>query len=119
MTDLSALVVLRPAAGGELGGRGPIISETVHESLPSADAVALALEHFRERGFEVTPPMGTSLSIVAPRDRFEKEFGVELSEEELAHGLELPLESLPPEVASVVQAVLFTPPPDFGPTDFR
>lgn len=119
MTELSALVVLRPAGGGELGERGAITSENVDASLPAAGAVALALDHFRSRGFQVTPALGPSFSIIAPQERFEEAFGAELSEEALARGLELPLESLPTDVASVVQAVVFTPPPDFGPTDYR
>ena len=119
MTELSALVVLRTAAGDELGQTGPITSENVDESLPAPKAVALALEHFRAWGFDVTPALGPSFSITAPQERFEEAFGKDLSDEALAAGLELPLESLPTEVASVVQAVLFTPAPDFGPTEFR
>jgi hypothetical protein len=119
VTELSALVVLRPAGGGELGDQGPITSENVAASLPSERAVALATEHFRARGFEVTPAIGPSFSIVAPQERFEEVFGVKLDEQALARGLELPLESLPADLASVVQAVVITPPPDFGPTDYR
>ena len=32
--------------------------------------------------------------------------------------LELSLEGLPDEAARRIQAVTFTPPPDFGPTDY-
>jgi hypothetical protein len=32
--------------------------------------------------------------------------------------LELPLEALPADVAALLQAVTFTPPPDFGPTSY-
>ena len=117
MTMLSALVVMRPAGGGELGESGPITAETVAEAMPSDDAVWAAQTHFRGEGFEVTPAFGPSFSIVAPKERFEEAFGAELTDEALGAGLELPLEGLPPHVASVVQAVAFTPPPDFGPTD--
>jgi hypothetical protein len=119
VSELSALVVLRPAGGGDLGARAPITSETVSASLPSQDAISLALGHFQGRGFGVTAPVGASFSIVAPREQFEREFRVRLDEEKLAQGLELSLQTLPANVASVVQAVVFTPPPDFGPTDFH
>ena len=38
--------------------------------------------------------------------------------QDLALGDELPLGGLPEEVAGAIDAVTFTPPPDFGPTNF-
>jgi hypothetical protein len=119
VTELAALVVLRPAGGAELGERAPITSDTVAEAMPSPEAVTLALGYFRGRGFQVTAASGPSFSIVAPKEHFEKEFGIRLDDVTLSAGLELPVERLSAEVASAVQAVLFTPPPDFGPTDFH
>jgi len=102
---LSALVVLRP--------RG--------EFAPDPE------RYFNEQGFEVTPRIALSLSIIGPQSLFEKVFGAPLLVEgegttttarTQTGGFELPLESLPPEVADEVEAITFTPPPAFGPTDF-
>ncbi len=119
MSDLSALVVLRTAAGGELGRDQPITSENVAEALPAPGAVDLARQYFQAQGLDVTVAYGPSFSISASRERLEQLLGVELSDDVLAKGAEVQPDFLPPELAAVVQAVVFTPPPDFGPTDFR
>jgi hypothetical protein len=108
---LSALVVLRPGPGRELGDRGPVTAETIGEYLPSPEAVAAAQAAFAALGFEASAAVGPSFSITALRSRFEQVFGT-------ADGLELPLDRLPADVRPLVQAVTFTPPPDFGPTEF-
>jgi hypothetical protein len=123
---LSALVVLRPGPGRELGDRGAITAENVHESLPSQDAVASTEAWFRERGFEVGPGTGASFSIAAPRSTFERIFAplqvggtpAARSAQTAEGELELPLDDVPDDVRANVQAVTFTPPPEFGPTDY-
>lgn len=119
MTELSALVILRPAAGGVLGQNEPTTSENVEQALPAPEAVDLARQYFRAQGLDVAEAFGPSFSISASRERLEQLLGMELSDDVLAKGAEVQPDFLPPELAAVVQAVVFTPPPDFGPTDFR
>jgi hypothetical protein len=73
-------------------------------------------------GFEVGPLVGTSFSISAPGEVFERVFGVKPrpgSKGMLASGsYELPQDGLPLAVRNAVHAVTFTPPPDFGPRSF-
>ena len=122
---LSAEVVLRPATG-ELSGDEQITSENVERFLPSAEAAAEATGYFRAAGFEVTDVVGISFSIVGPVSAFEQTFG-ERPERRVeggvdtvrmrGGGLELDLGRLPDPVRRHLQAVTFTPPPDFGPTN--
>jgi len=111
-TTLSALVVLRPGPHRTLGDRGPITVETIQEYLPSEEAVAATQRAFEDLGFEVSPAVGPSFSITAPRSRFMAVF-------DTTDTLELPLDRLPADAREHVQAVTFTPPPDFGPTEYR
>jgi hypothetical protein len=118
---LSATVLLRPAAGGTVGEAAT--AATVEQTLPDPDAATRAERFFRDAGFEVVAPFGASFSIVGPKAQFERIFGTPLVESgggvRTADGtLELPLEPLPPDVAGLLQAVTFTPPPDFGPTSY-
>jgi hypothetical protein len=57
--------------------------------------------------------VGNSFSITAPESTFERVFGTRG-----AGSLELPLHALPKTLTDHVEAVTFTPPPDFGPTNF-
>jgi len=116
---LSAQVVLRPAGGGVLGQNEPTTSENVEQALPAPEAVDQARAYFQAQGLEVAEAFGPSFAISGSRERLEGLFGIRLSDDLLAKGAELQLDVLPPELAAVVQAVVFTPPPDFGPTDFR
>ena len=118
---LAAQVVLRPATG-ELTGDEPITSENVHRFLPSPEAVSEAEGFFRDAGFEVANPVGNSFSIVGPPSAFERAFGERPERggdgvRVRGGGVELDLGSLPEPVRQHVQAVTFTPPPDFGPTN--
>jgi hypothetical protein len=122
--QISAQVVLRPADGRELTGHEVITSETVERYRPSPEAVSQVAEFLRAAGFQVSEEVGISFSITGPRPLFERLFGMGLEHRRRsgidtvqtpAGGLELPLDRLPPDVARFVQAVTFTPPPDFGP----
>jgi len=123
---LSALVVLRPGPGRQLGDTGAITAANVAESLAPPQAVATAEAHFAGLGFQIGPSMGASFSITGPRSAFEEAFGpLRVSGKRAARQartregeLELPLDQLRDDVREVVQAVTFTPPPDFGPTDY-
>lgn len=118
---LAAQVVLRPASG-ELTGDEPITSENVQRFLPSPEAVAETEGFFRDAGFEVANVVGNSFSIVGAPSAFERAFGErpERGGEGVrvrGGGVELELGSLPEPVRRYVQAVTFTHPPEFGPTN--
>ena len=103
--DISAQVVLR--------AKGPITAATLAANQPPKEAVEAAQKLFRAAGFELGPYVGISFSISGSRSLFEKFFRTSLDK---LHGYELPLSVLPKEVAAVIEAVTFTPPPDFGPS---
>jgi hypothetical protein len=120
--QLSATVLLRPAGGGSVADVAR--SETAAQTLPDPEAAERAQAYFREEGFEIAAPFGPSFSIVGSRELFERTFGTKLEADELqgvrtAEGnLELPLEPLPSNLTQTLEAVTFTAPPDFGPTDY-
>jgi hypothetical protein len=124
---ISAQVVLTPASGKPAPADTPVTAATLALFAPSAATVAAAADAFRALGFEVGPMVGTSFSITAPVDTFERVFKVDLgylrkphaardrSRGKTAGELELPASTLPETLKPLVQAVTFTPPPDFGP----
>jgi hypothetical protein len=125
--QVSAQVVLRPASGKSPHKRAAITSENISEYLPSAEAAARAQERFASHGFEVGPVVANSFSITAPVETFEKVFGTRLilegegarrSVRAGSGSYELSLDSLPESLSESVEAVTFTPPPDFGPTSY-
>jgi hypothetical protein len=124
-TVLSAQVVLRPP-GGALSGHEAITSANVADYLPDPDAADTVASWFRAEGFEVRDRVGLGFAIVAPQATFERWFGpIQVSGQAwnreaaaAGGGLGLSPSRIPPEVARAVQAIEFTPPPDFGPTDY-
>jgi hypothetical protein len=122
---LSALVVLL-SAGGQEPPAEAITSETVAALAPDPGAAEAVAEFFGGHGFDVSEPVGISLSITAPRSRFESLFEEQLSvrgddraeEVRTSRGVVLDTQALPEEVRRYIRAVTFTPPPDFGPTSF-
>jgi len=126
---VSAQVVLQPASGKSSGAQIAITSENIRDFLPSQEAVAITRKAFVEAGFEVSEVVANSFSITGPVSMFEKVLKTRLRRESESGAVkavradgsatfELPLKGLPKEVAQVVEAVTFTPPPDFGPTNF-
>lgn len=125
---LSAEIVLRPASGKTFDAQTAITSENIAEYLPSPDTAAEAQRAFTEAGFEVGEPAGMSFSITAPASTFEKVFkvklvrtdrgGVKASVKGGAQSYELPITALPSELAKNVVAATFSPPPDFGPSNY-
>ena len=125
---VSAQVILRPASGGSSLDHGErITSETIAEYLPAPARAAMAAETLRGAGFDVGPLVGNSFSITGPVALFERFFKTQLRPH--THGtvkagehgegsFELPVHALPDELRGAVDAVTFTPPPDFGPTSF-
>jgi hypothetical protein len=125
---LSAQVLLRSASGKQAGGGAAITAANIGEYLPSSEAVAGARKAFAERGFQVGNVVGNSFAITASGKTFEKVFHTRLRRgakgEVTVQGksepgsYELPLGDLPKDIARFVEAVTFTPPPDFGPTSY-
>jgi hypothetical protein len=108
----AALVVLRPAGGGDVTGE-PITAATVREHQPDPQAAERARRAFADAGFEVGPLVGISFSIAGPRRLLESRFpGFDELE---GTGAELPLDRLPADTADAVAAVVSEKPPDFGP----
>ena len=118
-STISAQVVLRPASGQ--APSEPITAANVREMLPDASAAAMVRESFAKVGFEVGNLVGNSFSIAGPLSLFNKHFKTSIAPPgrgaKVAR-LALPASALPRRIASVVQAVTFTPPPDFGPTSY-
>src|SRR5262249_38661569 len=94
--------------------------------MPSAQVVLKAsaldradwvMQRFAEAGCKVGAFVGVSFSIEAPVEQFESYFRIaaQSSGPRPFSGYQLPLEHLDPELRAIVQMVIFTPPPDFGP----
>jgi hypothetical protein len=124
---ISAQVILRSASGKPLDPQTPITSSNIGEYTPSATTVAAARSAFTNAGFDVGNVVGNNMSITAPVTTFESFFKTHVRYEQgrgmvaASNGLasqELPVRHLPSEVLNLVEAVTFTPPPDFGPTNW-
>jgi hypothetical protein len=124
---LSAQVILKPAGGGKADV--PIVSSNVHQTLPSGDAIRLVQKAFADAGFDVGAAFANSFAITAPAKVFNKVFGTRIRRDAASgdtraigrrggSSYELPLTVLPSQVARLIEAVTFTPPPDFGPTSY-
>jgi hypothetical protein len=122
---LSALVVMRSAEGTRVPGEA-VTAETISRYLPDPAVVSTLMTFLGHYGFDVSEAVGISFSITAPRSRFESFFGTPahiaqergLKTVSTEQGLELPLAALPEELRGYVDAITFTPPPDFGPTEY-
>jgi hypothetical protein len=127
---ISAQVILRSASGKAVTGQKAITSANVRDYMPSDEALAAATQAFSAAGFEVSAAGPTGFSITASEKIFEKVFetrlqapeggagGTQVSRKDGSTSLELPLRGLPRELSQYVEAVTFTPPPDYGPTSF-
>jgi len=117
---LSATVLLRPAGGGSVADYAT--ADTADRLLPDPDVAEQAQTYFRDAGFDVTAAFGPTFSIVGSRELFERTFGTRLQTAERGGvttdegAFELPL---PAGLGDGVEAVTFTPPPDFGPTEYH
>lgn len=120
----SALVVLSPHQARALPDVREITSARVSSILPDPAAVAIVRDFFQSRAFEVGEAFGNSFSITGPASVFRSTFGPGdhlprydgggdvPGRQEVA---ELPLDLLPSHVASSIQAVVVTPPPELHP----
>lgn len=124
---VSAQVILRPARPRR--SQAPVTAENVHEVLPSAQAAELARNAFERAGFEVGPLVGNSFSISGPARLFKTVLHTDLERDRRTKAIkakgaggsarfELPKSAFPPDVASLIETITFTPPPDFGPTSY-
>jgi hypothetical protein len=109
----SALVILRtPPAGTDapLGVGLP----------PDRKRAERVQAHLRSLGFDVGALIGTSFSISAPAGVFRRSFGQEplTAPPDRADDdgpRDLPIDRLPGDAAAAIEAIVFTPPPDYGP----
>jgi len=125
---VSAQVVLKSASGKSFDDLTEITAENVHDFLPTDEAVTMATEAFMLAGFQVGTVVGNNFSISAEVGNFEKVFNVRLryqtSGEVMAvrddgsSSYELPIKDLPTSLGDLIEVIIFTKPPDFGPTDF-
>ena len=100
----------------------PWCSAVVTLSVPANDLASITpvKGHFTSAGFEVHAPLGASFGIAGPKSQFETTFGQPLvvNQESLVTsvttedgGLDLPLDSLPENLRSVVESIRFIEPP--------
>lgn len=125
---MSAQVLLPAASGKPIDRETIITSENIQDFVPSLETVARAREAFAAAGFDVGENVGISFSISATVSTFEQVFetslrqddqgGVAALQDDGSVRYELPLGGLPELLSNLVVAVTFSPPPDFGPTEF-
>jgi subtilase family serine protease len=125
---VSAQVILRPASGKSVTGQEAITSDNIRDYMPSPESFQAVASEFAAAGFEVSAAGPTGFSITAPAGTFEKFFGTRLQATERggvesvgkdkSTSLELPLRGIPKGLSHHIEAVTFTPPPDFGPTSY-
>lgn len=125
---ISAQVILFGKDNKPADGRTIITSKNIISFIPEEERVSELSTIFSKNGFKVSSLFGISFSITATADKFEVFFGARLYKEKNRTpgfifkrkkiGTELKNELLPDEIKKYVQAVVFTRPPDFGPTDW-
>lgn len=120
---ISAQVLLRTGAPLDAA---KLTAQEIAKIVPPASVVEKTRAAFEAAGFAVGPAVGLSFSITAPVRVFEQIFKTRLSRDARggiitdAGGAEtLPLSNLSPTLAENIEAVTFTPPPDYGPTNFH
>jgi hypothetical protein len=99
----------------EPANEAPVSAQVVIKADKSA-GYAAAREEFMRAGFTVGPLVGVSFSIAGPRDLFERYFDVRISRP--GERDSLPVDRLPAKLREAVKSILFTRPPDFGPTSY-
>lgn len=118
---VSAQIVLPAASGAHPGPQTRITSENIQKWTPSAEAVERVSKKLQNNGFEVGGCVGNSFSITGPARLFESYFQTKLQEDRrgglkfAGDDYELPKQKIPAALRGEIAAVMFTPPPDFGP----
>jgi hypothetical protein len=123
---ISAQVVLRSPSGKPAVHQ--VTAANIREFLPVPEIASSVRTAFTTAGFQVGPLVGNSFSISATVRVFENLFNIHLRHQreggvasvrvQESGSYELPLQTLPRGIIENVEAVTFTPPPDFGPTRF-
>lgn len=126
---ISAQVILRPSGGRVIDGTVVITAINLAEFAPSPSDVSLATTRFRSMGFDVGPIVGVSFSITGTVRTFERALGTRIRRRKdddhefvvknKPIGRELSGDRLPERIRTFVQAIVFPPPPDFGPPEFN
>ena len=111
MSELTLLVVLRPASGASLPAGG-LTSATLPAGAPEPQDAARVREHLAGRGFDLGPLVGISFSITGTRELAREVFG------DVPAVGSVSLERLPADVRRPVLAIEAEAPPDFGPSSF-
>src|SRR5262249_4090540 len=81
----------------------------------SPENASLVRDEFARAGFTPGPAIGTSFSIEGPTRLFNEYFHTQIGHP----SGDVPLDKLPSQLRQRIKSVLFTPPPDFGPTNFQ
>lgn len=125
---VSAQVVLQPKNEKPIDGGTKITAENIKEFEPPPDSAVKVREIFASKGFEIGSIVGISFSITASVSKFEELFktrlrldergGVESVKKDGSASYELSTRALPKSISDLILTVSFTPPPDFGPTEF-
>ena len=121
---VSAQVVLKSASGDQLGPDTLVTSKNIRKFSPPAGGYSQASKAFRTMGFQTGELVGPSFSITATVDQFETAFKLRLQQnrkggvESVEGDLELTLEYLETDLRDIIQTIIFSDPPDFGPTEY-
>jgi hypothetical protein len=125
LLTVSAMVAIAAASGEPPGARGAPSTATLGAQAPAPGAVSRARDAFRSGGFDVGHPVGGTFAITAPRETFERFFGIGLADDgrggvvvvggDQADPRAVPSDRLPASLGNDVAIVTFTAPPDFGP----
>jgi hypothetical protein len=96
----------------------PLLASQVVLNTLGIQQAPWVMEQFKAAGFQIGPLIGVSFSIAGPIERFEEFFQVraERSGPQPFPSNELPLSTLNPMLRQHITNVLFTRPPDFGPS---
>jgi len=123
-----AQVVLKAASGKTIYGGAQITAATLGDYAPAHETIAAARAGSAAAGLEAGSPVGIGFAVHGTVEAFETLFGVALSDDpkkgvralqdDASSTYELPLGALPGELAEHLEAVTFSPPPDFGPSGF-
>jgi hypothetical protein len=108
---ISAQVILQASTSSDL--KTPITSANLKHFAPPSEQSAYAKAAFAKLGFTVGNVVGNSFSITAKPKIFEKTFGVGYSATD-----EAPIDNLAEPLRKTVRAVVFPPPPEFGPGNY-
>jgi hypothetical protein len=119
---ISAQVILK-AKSGLMPQAESMTAENLEDFMPDESLASQTRAHFENLGFEVGELIGNSFSISAPRKIFEQHFKARIQNTKqhasLNDGnLELPISALPDEIRESVNAISFSTPPAFGPSNF-